>query len=269
VRETQKESALVKFVEAKRLIDIYYDIQDVRIRTANRLRAMPQETVGIYPKSLIDLEKQLKSQADTLLQNEPIYVWMNKIKGIGPCLAGGLIASINIAFVPIENLDKVDEIQKEYSMKTKDKKFLVPTVRGIQAFDRISNLWSYCGQSVVDGHAPKRKRGEKINWSTKLRVLCWKLGESFVKTGDFYREIYEKFREVEDQRDYICNACKKKYPKAKQCSKGHRYARAKRKTVKLFLSHLWLKWRTLEGLPVSEPYIIGKDVHSNFILYPT
>jgi len=37
-------------------------------------------------------------------------------------------------------------------------------------------------------------------------------------------------------------------------TKGHIHAMAKRRTVKLFLSHFWLEWRKLEGLPISEPF---------------
>jgi len=30
----------------------------------------------------------------------------------------------------------------------------------------------------------------------------------------------------------------------------------------VFLSHLWLEWRTLLGLPISKPYILAKGGHT-------
>jgi hypothetical protein len=43
---------------------------------------------------------------------------------------------------------------------------------------------------------------------------------------------------------------------------NHRHLRAMRKTAKVFLQHVWLEWRKLENLPVTEPYafaILGHD----------
>jgi len=39
---------------------------------------------------------------------------------------------------------------------------------------------------------------------------------------------------------------------------GHRHAMANRYAVKAFLQDLWVAWRTLEGLPVTEPYSEAK-----------
>lgn len=44
--------------------------------------------------------------------------------------------------------------------------------------------------------------------------------------------------------------------------------RAKRRVVKLFLSHLWHVWREMEGLPVTKPYPIDVLGHSRFIKPP-
>ena len=47
--------------------------------------------------------------------------------------------------------------------------------------------------------------------------------------------------------------------------KGHRYAAAKRKVVKVFLAHYWMKSRELKGLPIEHPFIMGRDGHSHLI----
>ena len=35
--------------------------------------------------------------------------------------------------------------------------------------------------------------------------------------------------------------------------------------MKLFLSHLWLKWREAEGLPITQPYAIAHGGHEHVI----
>jgi hypothetical protein len=38
--------------------------------------------------------------------------------------------------------------------------------------------------------------------------------------------------------------------------------------VKIFLQHLWVTWRQLEGLPISEPYVQAIMGHANIITAP-
>ena len=254
------EKSLEHYVELKRLVDVYYDVQDVRIRTANRLRLLPQKTGAVYPSRLKEVEKSLKNQIEALLEQERIYTeWLKKIKGIGPCLGGGLLANIMVRFATVDSLKECDELQQEYAMKTKDKAYLVPEMRGIKEFPTISKLWAFSGMHVVDGKAPKRKRGAKINWNPKMRVLCWKLGKSFVMVGDFYKSLYRQFKEAYMQREDL---------KKGKGWKGHIDMMARRKTVKVFLQHLWLKWRQLEGLEVTQPYAINKLGHKSYISPP-
>jgi len=38
--------------------------------------------------------------------------------------------------------------------------------------------------------------------------------------------------------------------------------------VKIFLQHLWVTWREIEGLPVSDPYSISIMGHAKYIMAP-
>jgi len=49
----------------------------------------------------------------------------------------------------------------------------------------------------------------------------------------------------------------------------HAERRARRKAGKIFLHHLWKAWRTLEGLPVPQPWVLEHGGHSKEILPPT
>lgn len=162
--------------------------------------------------------------------------------------------------------------QLELAQKTENGDYLVPTIRGIGAFDTVSKYWAWWGLDVRDGHAPKRKRGENIDWNPKMRMLAWKISKQFVMQGERYRMIYdaEKMRltaeRIGENGELFCThleECQAKLKRrAKPACKGHIDAMAKRKAVKMFLSHLWEKWRELEGLPVRQPYAIEKLGHT-------
>lgn len=201
----------------------------MRIEAENQLRSIvqgkaegDQEFVRDHiVNDLKEIEKNIKSYCAKRLKEYPIYTdWLKDVKGIGPVLASGLLAYI-----------------------------ITP-----KRFENPSNLWAYAGLHVIDGKAAKRKAGEKSNWNTKLKTLCWLVGESFVKQkkANKYRELYDRFRAFYDE----------KFPDE---SKGHCYAMAKRKTVKVFLANLWEEWMTLEGEEPKKPYVIDRLGHSGYI----
>lgn len=71
-----------------------------------------------------------------------------------------------------------------------------------------------------------------------------------------YRKYYDQRKKLEEQRN-------KKRPEAEKLTKLHIHRRANRIVAKFFLLHLYLFWRELEGLPVSEPYVIAKLHHEH------
>jgi hypothetical protein len=337
-------------LELRLLVDVLYDVQDVRMRTENRLRQMPKETSKVYSKPLRDTEDRLTLEIEGQLAKHPIYTdWLYDVKGVGPRISGSIIAQTMIRFVRVEASDyeamtksqtnydaqnavasqslcdtqefiashKSDDIRKPFAsqsvvdnqmlyashypsdaqardasqplvdtqevrafsseqldlaQKTEDGDYLVPTIRGIGAFDTVSKYWAWWGLDVRDGHAPKRKKGENIDWNPKMRMLAWKISKQFVMQGERYRMIYdaEKLRltaeRIGENGELFCphlEECQAKLKKrAKPACKGHIDAMAKRKAVKMFLSHLWEKWRELEGLPVRQPYVIEKLGHT-------
>lgn len=255
-----------KHLRLKRLVDIYYDVQDVRMRTENRLRInVPSETRGTYPERLQDIEKGLKLEIMQLVQDEPIWkAFLGKWRGIGPCIAGGLIAGIMVRFAKRE---PQTDLEKRWSLKTKDKKTLVPDRRGIEAFDTPSKLWAFCGQSLKDGHAQWREHGGgPINWNPKMRVLVWKLEKQTVMQGRYYRTKYDAARAIYDARPDLQQGVwiNPRTGKIGKGAKGHRMNMAMKKMGKQFLLDLWIAWRRLEGLPIRQPYAIEKLGHKGY-----
>ena len=186
-------------------------------------------------------------------------------------------------------LMSVTREQWMFGLKT-EKDMLIPCRRGIGAFPKVSSLWKYAGLSVENGWRPKRVKGKNLGYNSKLRVLCWKIAEQFNKlqTGKYKLEIMLRKRKLYDKlMDYeividlktgkesynILDAtkcpkydeCVSKLKKAKKPScKGHIHNMAKSNTVKLFMSHLWEKWRRLEGLPVRPSYAEEYLGHTTF-----
>lgn len=288
---------ITDYLKLRRTVDVLYDIQDVRMRTANRLRLMPKKTTEVYVSPLLEIEKGLTKEIEGSLLKLPIYdLWLQQVKGIGPRIAGSIIAHTMIRFERVSGsdfkkisqptLETQNEIasqlpcetqngvafskeQVELAQKTEKGDYLIPVLRGIKAFDTISKLWAWWGLHVVDGQAAKRKRGTTIDWNPRLRTLAWKIGKQFVLQGEYYRNSYDEYKaKISNERLPLGKCakyqqCLEKLKKRKKpACKGHIDAMARRYAVKLFLSHLWAKWRELEGLPVSDPYVIDKLGHN-------
>lgn len=97
-----------------------------------------------------------------------------------------------------------------------------------------------------DGKEDVRK-GITFNPFLKTKLMGV-LANSFIKTGNAeYRKVYDDYKtRLETEARW------------KDESKGHRHNAAKRFMIKRFLSDLYIKWRTLEGLPVYEGYVENK-----------
>ena len=107
-----------------------------------------------------------------------------------------------------------------------------------------SNIWSYFGLAPNQ----KRKRGEKVNYNPLAKTIAWKIADCFIKSKSPYRKIYDERKKYEQE----------KHP---ELTKGHINMRARRYMVKRFLVDLYVKWRELEGLPVSKPYVVDVLKH--------
>lgn len=305
-------TSIQRYLELRGLVDVLYDVQDVRMRTANRLRLMPKETANLRVAPLLKLETDLTKEIDVILQDEPVYQrFLGKVRGVGPRIAGSIIAQTMIRFVRVsaDEYESMSHVQNDtqrdvashriaethsgdasqkaddthfgvafsveqlrLAQKTEKGDYLIPTLRGVASFDTVSKYWAWFGLHVVDGSAAKRRKGENVNWNPKMRTLAWKIGKQFVLQGQGYRQIYDQEKDRLNEERMPLGQC----PQYEQCKsklknratpacKGHIDAMARRKTVKLFLSHLWQTWRQLEGLPTRPPYAMEYKGHNGSI----
>lgn len=243
--------------EVRYLVDLYYQIQDMRIASAAQCRTLKE---GGEPSMLPDfisanlryLEDTIKRSMGSFAKQYVVGKWLQSICGIGPVLSAGFLVTFDIRDMP------------------------------------TSGAWhSYAG--IAPGI--EWKKGNKRPWDARAKVMCFKAGESFVKVqsreNDFYgkffvnRRQYEQDRndrgELADQAAEKLSRFKigKKTDAYKAYSNGklppaHLHARARRYTVKLFLSHFHdVAWRDYYGTEPPVPYVFSTKytggVHRHYI----
>lgn len=179
----------------------------------------------------IGLDIAIKDVKETMIgygqDMKATWDWLTSIKGLA---AGGLAAQL---------LAQFDDVGK---------------------FDTPSKFWSFAGWACRDGQIDRCKKGEKSPYNRRLKSICWLIVDQFIKQQTpVYVDIY--YAEKEQQR--------RKHPEPiKENGKwkfndGHLHNRAIRYTAKRFLSHLYVKWREAEGLPVPKPYVEAILGHTN------
>lgn len=242
--------------EVRYLVDSYYMMQENRKRADNQIRALnetgePHEVIEWLAKNNRDLENQIKVALDVYSGNHPVGQWARSVHGIGPVIAAGLIAHIDITKAPT-----------------------------------AGHIWSFAGQDPTKEWG----KGERRPWNANLKTLCWKIGESFVKVsnkeGAFYGQLYKDRKELEIERNEKlmfkdqAEAKLKKYNIGKttdaykhysvgKLPPAHIQARAKRYAVKLFLAHFHeVMYKDHYKIMPPNPYPIAILGHAHKIEVP-
>jgi len=248
-KDLKAASKVLEHNEARALVDMYYTVQASRIATGNQVAAISRvnkETGEIREPSMVllwfkdqyhELERNIAKSLDFYSNNHQISIWARKVIGIGPVLASGLMANLDITKAPT-----------------------------------VGAFWRFAG---LDPSITWDK-GKKRPWNASLKVVCWKIGESFVKVSgnekSLYGRIYRERRALETAKNeelaYKDQAeaalARKNYKKSTEAYKSyikgmlpskHIMNRAQRYAVKLFLSHLFAYWYEKEyGKKAPAPY---------------
>ena len=118
----------------------------------------------------------------------------------------------------------------------------------IEKAPTVSSLWKYCGQGVTDGQRDRPRKGEKLAYNAKVKRVCYLIATSFLRSSSPYRDEYDE--------------AKAYYQAHRDWRPAHVDMAARRKMIKLFLSHLWVVWRHERGLEARKPYamtVLGHD----------
>lgn len=207
----------------------YADIVKIHVGVQNRLWALGDDS----PLSGLDaLFERLKGHVVRAMEKElaryPVWTeWLAHVRGVGAATGGRILGIL--------------------------------ARKGIAAFTTPAKLWAYAGLHVVDGRAPRRVCGEVAPWNAELKSLVVQiLLDSFIRCRTpVYRDLYDAEKERQKARVYAPGELARLgYGYSEGDTRlrgGHAERRARRKVAKIFLLHLWLVWRALEGLPLQKP----------------
>ena len=242
--------------QARYTVDVYYQVQQFRIESANQLRmaeagAEPTDFLRWIAALMRRLEGTIKGALDEYTDTTVPSRWAKSITGIGPVIAAGLAAHIDI-----------------------------------RRAETAGALWRFAGLDPT----VKWEKKEKRPWNAALKTLTWKIGESFVKTqnldGDVYGKVYAERKQVEIARNeagtfaetaariltektFRRDTTAKTAYTAGRLPDGHIHARAKRYAVKLFLSHYHhVAYESEFGRVPPKPYVIEHGGHTHFLAPP-
>lgn len=258
--DIKSASRLLTNREARYLVDLYYQLQDARLRCQGQLRAIDKcgddvkgadSLLNHFFSQFESLERQMVNALGAFALSKPVGKWAQSICGIGPVLSAGLIANIDIHRAP-----------------------------------HVSHVWSFAGLA----NKPWGK-GEKRPFNADFKALCaYKIGESFVKVqnndNDFYGHLFRQKKDqmvaanesgafadaaaksLSEKRYGVDTDAFKAYSTGK-LPPAHIHARARRWTVKLFLSHFHqVYFEDTFQRPAPKPWIIDFGGHADYMPPP-
>lgn len=250
--------------EIRDLVKLFYQLQHERIAVGNEayaeIKNAYMEGKEANPLLLLRIQNNLEKMENDIekflkyyASKNPVGIWMMSHKGIGGVYAAGLLAYIDI-----------DRCQT------------------------AGSIWRYAG---ITGNPEfdRKQRGKRISYNPDLKVLCWKIGDNFVKVHNkddaVYGKLYEKQLAFYKQKNEAGgfaeraasilkekNITDKKQLAALNAGKltdGHLNSMAKRYAVKIFLSHLfdvWFEYR--HGLKPPAPFVQEHLGHVHIIAPP-
>jgi hypothetical protein len=174
-----------------------------------------------------------ESYADTfeITEREPVYrEWLQHVYGVSSTLTARLIHDIGYC----------------------------------EDFDRVSELWSYCG--LAPGQ--ERKKGEKLGYNPTAKKDAWLVADCMMKGGDRSRyrvEFFDPYKQKQlrrmNQAEEMTDAQLEKKEWTPPKSQGHAHNRAMRYLAKKFLKHYWAIAREIKGHDTPDEYIIAHGGH--------
>lgn len=204
--------------EARFLVDSYYQMQDNRKRAAGQIRSVKDEPHAVLEwleNNASYLENQIKAALACFAESQHMGKWAMSVHGIGPVIAAGLLAHIDITKAPT-----------------------------------VGHIWRFAGFDPTS----KWEKGQKRPHNAKLKQVCFFIGECFIKVKasdkDYYGKLYDQRKAYESAKneagEYAEQAAailksrpthaQKAIYKEGKLPPGQLHARARRYMVKQFLS---------------------------------
>ena len=199
--------------QVRLVVDNYYTWQANRIAAHNQAAALvrtsePHLALDYVEAAFAKFEDDMKAMLDAYTRTQHMGIWARSIMGVGPVLAAGLIAHLDITRAPTVGhfwrFAGLDPTVKW--LGTKGAADLVDRGLAEVGADTITaELLAWIAQQtnrrheVVEKMCTDPKSGKysvtyakkalaRRPWNAALKVPAWKLGESFVKVQNYERD---------------------------------------------------------------------------------
>ncbi len=307
-------TAVDEFAPLPFLVDAQLAIEKRRVATQVRrshlqLNGRKDPDTDWLLKELNDLEERIDERVADMITNHPAYPWFNRVKGIGKENIGKVVGQIDITKAPMisslwkfagmhvvqvevppeeqfaeiqKSADalqaKLEQLRKKYAKHPEEEAKDVTVLTSVSIGGLMEELSGRLNglEPVVRGYAPRRQSGQKLEYNSQLRVMCFRLATSLLRAQGCFAEYYDREKtklvaRYENQGILIVPTLELPKSNGKvlevtdTIASNHVHMQAQRKMIKLFLGCLWLVWREAEGLPTRPPYAIEQLGHSHLI----
>ena len=157
-KDLKQAATLMKWDEARYLVDLYYQLQEKRTSAKNQVRAAKLEPTSLlahFGNNFKMLENNVKAGLKTYVSEYSVGQWAMSICGVAEVLTTGFLTLLDIRKAPT-----------------------------------VGHFYSFAGLSP---HI-KWGKGERRPYCADLKTLCFKAGDCFIKfqnsPKDFYGKIY-------------------------------------------------------------------------------
>lgn len=255
-KEQVLSAALLADAEVRFLVSNYYDAQDARKRGDMQLRHLgekddptkpgPAALLSYWAESQAVVEKDIQRMLGEFADSRPAGRWMMEQHGVGPVIASGLLAHIDIEQAPT-----------------------------------VGHIWRFAGLDP----SSKWKKGEKRPFNAQLKQICWHAGQCFKRSSNspdsFYGKLYREKKlmlverneaggNAERAKSFITKSADVKKTLAEgKLPAGNLDSQACRYAAKIFLSHMHavMYWSRYSKAP-PKPFAISILGHAHEIKIP-
>ena len=197
--------------------DLLNDLEDQRKRVTNRLLALTRDDE--WGRGIPDTHPHIIDAQETLNRLEEL----EKLQ----------IDHLSYAFADLPT-PIIDHVENTVGLGTKGVARWLGTVLNPawhprqQRPRKLRELYAYCGLHVVDGTAPRNRRGQQSNWNNSARMRAWNMADPCIKhRASPYRAVYDEAKSRYLERD------------SDTLTLGQIDARARRILMKAIVRDLW------------------------------
>ena len=245
--DVEEETSALKSIlnEYERITDVYVEKFGSKPRSLGKAVDSMSDTAYIKSvfdyslvsqyRALLDQENESNQMLTKIVKDHPMWdLFFKDAKGCGPVIAGICLAYFDVHKAPyVSNFWSYAGLGTRVDQETGER----------VAMSRYATI----DQEYVDKDGNTKTR-KSIGYNDFLHTkLLGVLGDSFIKSGGKYRQVYD------DKKNYfVCRGDMLRKDGSVNQIRCHRAAI--RQAVKIFLLDMWVAWRSYEGYTLTPTY---------------